>query len=299
MTVSRRDFFKYCVASAGALGLGAFDLRRLEAAMTGGAPTVIWLHGSGCQGDSVSFLNRIAAGAPTGQQTVDDILINTVNLAYHTVVMSSAGEQAVTMVDQAKRQGGYVLVLEGGIPRAFGGMACQLWSKDGQTVTYLQAIQDLAAGAAAVVCVGTCAAFGGIPRSRANPTDVISGAEATGGSVINISGCPAHPDWVAWAVVQLILGNPVTLDADNRPTALYGTNIHDNCPRNLAIPGNSHATTFGQDLLCLENLGCRGPSTGADCWSRKWNNGVNWCVDSNSVCLGCVESTFPGGDFYA
>jgi NiFe hydrogenase small subunit HydA len=147
--------------------------------------------------------------------------------------------------------------------------------------------------------VGTCACYGGIPRSRANPTDVIGGQEATGLGVINIPGCPAHPDWTAWAVVQLLLGNTPTLDAFGRPTALYGGNVHDNCPRNPSIPGNTRATTFGQDYQCLEDLGCRGPTTFADCPQRRWNNGVNWCVDCNGMCLGCVEPGFPGGDFYA
>ena len=300
MSVSRRDFLGYCAACAGVLGLDALGLTRLEAALAAnGAPTIIWLHGSGCQGDSVSFLNRIDGSAPAGQQTVDDILVNTVNLAYHTVVMSSAGEQAVAALLQAKRAGGYVLVLEGAVPRAFGGRACTVWTHNGVETTYQEAIADLAAGAAAVVCVGTCASFGGIAHAGSNDTDVITGGEAAGRPVINIPGCPAHPDWIAWAVVQLVLGNPVELDSFNRPTALYGEEVHANCPRRLGAPTHvGFATTFGQDHLCLLNLGCRGPMAFADCPSRKRNNGVNWCVDANAMCFACVQPDFPGGSFY-
>ncbi|MCX7048500.1 MAG: hydrogenase small subunit [Candidatus Sumerlaeota bacterium] len=312
MTVSRRDFLKYCAASAGALGLSAMDLSRLEAALANAAtPTILWLHGSGCQGDSVSFLNLIRPDWPAGQRTVDDILVNSVNLAYHTVVMSGAGDPAVAMLQQARRKGGYILVLEGGIPTAFSGQACVVYAVNGKGVTYQAAVQDLAAGAAAIVCVGTCSSFGGIPRSGPNITQVVSGKEATGKSVINIPGCPAHPEWIAWAVVQLLLGNSPTLDADSRPTALYGNkavdadmlNVHSDpthgCPRRETLPTHKgFATIFGQDGYCLQDLGCRGPSTYATCPLTKWNNAANWCVDSNGMCIGCVENGFPGGPFY-
>lgn len=295
MNLSRRSFLKHCMACAGTLKLSPLVLERLEAALAGeGIPTIIWLHGSGCQGDSISFLNRIDTAADVGQTTVDDILINAVNLAYHTVLMSSAGESAVSMIHEARQSGGYMLALEGGIPRAFKGRACQVWSEAGRGVTYEQAVLDLANDASAIVCIGTCAAYGGISRSGLNPTDVISIQEATDKDVINIPGCPAHPDWITWAIVQLILGNAIELDDYRRPLALFGENLHRNCPRLF----NQRAKTFGQDHQCLIRLGCRGPRVSSDCAARKWNNGVNWCVDSNGMCIGCVEPDFPDGPFY-
>lgn len=335
MKITRRDFLKYCTASAAALGLSASGLQRLEAALASdGAPTIIWLHGSGCQGDSVSFLNLFANLDPVGDVTTGAILLDYVNLAYHTVVMASAGETAVTMAMQAKRQGGYVLVCEGGVPTAFDGRACNILTSNGEEKTYQRMVLELAAGVgrsgpAAVICVGTCASYGGIPRSvypasalpasePSGPTGVLSVKEALAAGevavplLVNIPGCPSHPDWVAWAVVQLILGNPIELDADDRPTALYGNkavsseilNIHENCPRNVNLgPPNERATTFGQDGKCLEDLGCRGPMTFSDCPARRWNNGedgpANWCIDANAPCIGCVEPDFPGGNFYA
>jgi len=92
MKITRRDFLKYCTASAAALGLSASGLQRLEAALASdGAPTIIWLHGSGCQGDSVSFLNLFANLDPVGDVTAGAILLDYVNLAYHTVVMAAVG----------------------------------------------------------------------------------------------------------------------------------------------------------------------------------------------------------------
>jgi Ni,Fe-hydrogenase I small subunit len=40
--------------------------------------------------------------------------------------------------------------------------------------------------------------------------------------------------------------------------------------------------------------GCKGPITHADCPIRRWNDGINFCIDCGSVCNGCAE---PG--FYA
>lgn len=295
MELTRRAFLKHCTACAGAIGLAAVGIQRLEAALAAKtAPTVIWLHGSGCQGDSISFLNRIDLTADPGQQTADDILIHSIDLAYHTVVMAGAGATAVAMAQDAQRAGGYVLALEGGVPRAFNGQACRVWTDNGRRVTYEQAVTDLAAQAQAIVAIGTCASFGGIPSSGANPTDVVSVKEATGKSVINVPGCPAHPDWITWAIVQLILGDPVKLDGYSRPTALYGRRLHDDCPR----LDHEYATTFGQDGRCLLELGCRGKTTSSDCPSRRWNHAVNWCVDANGLCIGCTEPTFPGGNFY-
>ncbi len=317
MRITRRDFLKYCTASAAALGLTPAGLKQLQAALaSGGAPTLIWLHGSGCQGDSISFLNLFANVEPVGDVTAGSVLIEHVNLAYHTVVMASAGQTAVDMARDAQQAGGYVLVLEGGVPTAFGGKACMIMTDGDKRITYHEAVLDLAADAAVVLCVGTCASFGGIPMSgkvagETNPTDVKSCPDVVKGAypeklVINIAGCPAHPDWIAWAVVQLILGNDIQLDEYLRPVALYGNqtvdrttlNVHENCPRKEGKDSHvGFATTFGQDHYCLENLGCRGPVTFSDCPSRRWNKGengpVNWCVDANAVCIGCVQPNFP------
>ncbi len=322
MQISRRDFLKYCTASAAALGLGASDLLKLEKALADESqPTVLWLHGSGCQGDSISLLNLYADIDPVGDVTVGDVLLNHINLSYHTVLMSSAGPTAVQMGQDARDQGGYILVLEGGVPTAFDGRACLVYSQDGQSVTYQQAIADWVTNAAAVLCVGTCACFGGIVASgpdafEHNPTDVISATDYvqqldSSKFVMNIPGCPAHPAWTTWGLVQLLLGNEPILDGDRRPVTLFGNkqqdadtlNIHANCPRNPKLAGSSGlAERLGEDHKCLENLGCRGPNTYADCPSRQWHNGengpVNWCVDCNGMCLGCVESDFPGGPFY-
>lgn len=268
------------------------------------APRVIWLHGSSCTGCSVSFLNRISDTAP---HNVAEVLTDSVNLIFHPTIMALAGDASVSEMLRVHREGGYVLVLEGGVPTAFDGHACIAYTFEGEEVTHMQAVTELAAKAAAIVCVGTCACFGGIPASGSNPTRVVSVGDLTGRPTINISGCPAHPDWVVWAIVQLILGNTVELDQDRRPVALYARDladqpcpglIHDKCPRNVDFnPGAPlEATDFGQAGRCLINLGCRGPATKARC-AACWNGiagQASWCIGVNAPCHGCTERTFPG-----
>ncbi len=41
-------------------------------------------------------------------------------------------------------------------------------------------------------------------------------------------------------------------------------------------------------------MGCKGPRSACDSFERKWNNGVNWCVN-NATCIGCTSPTFPDG----
>lgn len=286
--VSRRDFLKYCGIGAGALGLSMTELGLLEKAMANPAgPAVIWLQGTGCTGCSESFLNRISTSGP---QTAANVLIDAVNLVYHPNLMAAAGEDAVAEAEAVYTKGGYVLAVEGGIPTAFGGNACYAWTYNGIEITFERAVRTLANRAAAIVCIGTCAAWGGIPAAPPNPAGVMGVKALTGRTTVNIPGCPTHPDWIVWAVVQLLLGNPIPLDANGRPTYFFSSTVHDLCPRN----GATKATRFGVDNQCLMDLGCRGPATMANCPSQKWNNKVNWCVDANAPCIGCTEPGFPG-----
>jgi hydrogenase small subunit len=286
--VSRRDFLKYCGIGAAALGLSMSDLGRLEKALANpGGPSVIWLQGAGCTGCSESFLNRISTTAP---KTAANVLIDSVNLVYHPTLMALAGQDAVAEAETAYNRGGYVLAVEGGIPTAFGGAPCFAWTYNGVEVTFEQAVKDLAARAAAILCIGTCSAYGGIPAAGPNPAGIKGVKAVTGKATINIAGCPPHPDWMVWTVVQLLLNNKINLDSSGRPTQIFGKTVHDQCERKET----DEVDTFGVDRHCLKELGCRGPETRANCPQQKWNNMVNWCVDANGPCIGCTEPSFPG-----
>jgi hydrogenase small subunit len=283
MDVTRRDFLKYAAASAAALGLSRVQLTRLETALAAASrPPVIWLSGQACTGCSVSLLNAV-------NPTIDQVLLNTISLNYHSTVMAAAGDLAVMAARSTSQAGGYILVVEGAIPTASNGRYCYVWDDGGSAVTMADAVSSLAASAQYVVAVGTCASFGGIPAVYGS-----SGAKDVGAflgrPVINLPGCPAHPDWIIGSLVQVLTGPMPALDSYNRPTTFYKSQvIHDRCPRRET----EEASRFGQDGRCLEEIGCKGPHAHADCDTRKWNNGQNWCIGANGLCVACTEPDFP------
>jgi hydrogenase small subunit len=266
-------------------------LGRLEKAMAATTgPTVLWLQGAACTGCSVSFLNRISPSAPA---TAADVLMQTVNLAYHPTLMGASGELAVAQARRAYDAGGYILCVEGGVPTAFGGNTCLAWTVQGQDTTFQQAVMDYSARAAQVISIGTCASFGGVAAAAPNPTGVKGVGAVTLKNTLNISGCPPHPDWIVWAIASLLTNSVGPLDCYNRPVALYGKTVHEQCWRLNAFKANQHAKQYGQDNLCLTDLGCHGPTTQSACPSTGWNNMANWCVDANATCLGCTSPAFP------
>jgi hydrogenase small subunit len=287
MLIGRREFLKYCIGSAAALGLDMSVLGKLEKALAAdaGLPKVIWLSGASCTGCTVSLANLVGDDAP---KDVADLLINTIDLAFHPNLMGAAGDLAVETLHNTASEG-FILVVEGGIPTAFNGHTCMLWSENGHEVTAKEAILSLAPKAAAVLCVGTCAGFGGLPAGDPNPTQILDVGTLTGLNTINIPGCPVHPDWIVGTIARLLAGEMPALDDEGRPEVFFKTSVHKVCPRK----GQEKVTTFGLDGGCLKELGCKGPKTGADCPNRMWNNSTNWCIGANAVCIGCTEKGFP------
>lgn len=285
--ISRRAFIKYCIGSAAALGLDATVVGRLQQALAADAnplPAVIWLNGANCTGCTVSLANLVSQESPTD---IVDLLVNYIDLAFHPNLMGAAGHLAVQQLNETAGDD-FILVMDGGVPTAFDGHTCVLWSENGREVTALEAVGALAPKAAAVLCVGTCACFGGIPAAGPNPTGVKPVPEIAGVATINIPGCPTHPDWIVWTVAQLLAGVVPELDEYSRPRFLFERKIHDRCPRK----GMKEVVSFGQEG-CLKEMGCKGPRTKADCYSRKWNNGTDWCIGANAICIGCTEDGFP------
>ena len=216
--ISRRSFFRFVSVSAATLGLDPFDLTGLTRALANPAsPTVLWLQGSGCTGCTMSFLDYVSPTAPT---SAADVLINYINLAYHPNLSAVAGESAAAVIEQVRQQGNYILALEGGVPTRFNGGACYSWTADGVEVTFQDAVRSLAARAAQVLCIGTCSSFGGIPAAGPNPAGVVSARTLTGRATINVAGCPPHPNWMVWTIVQMLQGKPISLDSSGRPRVI-------------------------------------------------------------------------------
>jgi NiFe hydrogenase small subunit HydA len=321
MGLSRRDFMQASSAIGAAFGLGVAGVTQFvpkaEAKETsaGGLP-VLWLQAQACTGCSVSLLNSIYYA------TITDLAVNTLDINFHSNLSAAAGNQAVSAIEKTYRQGGYALVVEGAVPTAANGNYCTLWPG----LTALKGVQRYAERASVIIAAGTCASFGGLSAAQPNVTGAKSVSQALGGgfTVVNIPGCPMHPDWLVGTVAYILAnGSLPALDALGRPTAFYGKTLHEQCPYlgeyNTKYGRQSHAR--GQSCLechtrtdsdvpqprslgtsgCLFALGCKGLQTRCDCAVRKWNGGaagtpgVSWCVEAGGPCTGCTEPTFPDG----
>ncbi|MFC2044315.1 hydrogenase small subunit [Chloroflexota bacterium] len=263
---------------------------------------VIWIQCATCTGCSVSVLNSVS---PTIKNVLVDEVIpgKHVNLRFQATVMAGAGDMVIVeMIESAKKyRGKYLLVVEGAIPTA--GNAADYGSigeEDGKPISMLERVESLGKDALAVVALGTCASFGGIAAGSPNPSGSISVRDVfkqrnIATPLLNISGCPPHPDWFVGTVASILLlgiPGPEGVDEHARPNDFYGQLIHENCPRRAYFDEGKFARHFGEPG-CLNELGCKGPVTHADCPLRLWNGGANWCIGSGSPCIGCVEPGFP------
>ena len=198
MDLTRRDFVKASSALVTALGLNASGVLRNEVLAKetedGGVP-VVWLQGQSCNGCSVSLLNCIY------YTTIDDLLVNSLDVEFHPTLMAAAGHLAVSAAEKAYRRGGYVLVIEGAIPTAAGGAYCQLWPG----LTMVKGVDRFAKRASVVIAVGACASFGGVVHGEPNPTGAQGVAnEYYGKRTIRIPSCPAQPDRIVGTVAYII-----------------------------------------------------------------------------------------------
>ncbi|HUU43915.1 MAG TPA: hydrogenase small subunit, partial [Planctomycetota bacterium] len=191
----------------------------------------------------------------------------------------------------------YVLVVEGSMQLTHG-MFATMGEEGHREIPIFETAAEMARSALAVVGLGTCAAFGGIPSGNPNPTGAVGIAELCAREkintpVVNIPGCPPHPDWLVGSLAAIMrygLG-AVAVDEIGRPTMFYGKLIHETCQRRPDFDAGKFAKAFGEPG-CLYELGCKGPVTYADCPTRMWNSGTNWCVGAGSPCHGCVEPDF-------
>lgn len=295
MKISRRDFLKWCTASATAIGVTKLELDKLESIVMAAetSPPVIWLQGSGCSGCTISLLNAVE------NTTIDNLLLNQISMKYHSNLMVAAGKTAMSIIDNsiATLSGKFILVIEGGVPTANNGNYCILGERNGVHWTMLNAVKELAPHAKYIVNAGTCSSFGGVAKLGTNPTGIASVSTILGSAVdsklVNLPGCPVHPYTLTKTLIDLLLYGMPSLTGDKSPSAYYSTSVHNKCPRR----GTSQASQLGQ-IACYKNLGCKGPNAKYDCPTRKWNNKTNWCIGAGHHCIRCSTKDFGAEPFY-
>lgn len=310
--VSRRDFMKLCTMMAGAIGMTNLapgipeDFKRM-ASVTGAKTVaralkeksrlpVIWLEFQDCAGCSEALTR-------SQSPTLTDLVLNSITIEYHETLTAAAGFQTEEAKQAAMKQyaGQYILVVEGSISMDSGGVYCTIGGRGSEDL-----LREAAANAAAIVATGNCAAFGGLPRAKPNPTGAVGVMELiTDKPVVNIPGCPAIPEAFTGTLLHfLVFGELPELDALHRPKLFYGQTIHDRCLRRPFYEAGKYALSFDDEGAkqgwCLYKLGCKGPTTYNACASIKWSGGLSFPVQSGHPCLGCSEPNFwDGGGFYA
>ena len=284
--LTRRDFIGFGLKIAALTGLSPSVLPKIVNALeelSGGNAPVLWLQGQSCSGCSVSLLNSAAPGAA-------EILTNYISLRFHSTLSTATGATSMNIIDQTIKAGDFLLVVEGSIPV---GMpeACIV---GGETIA--SQVKRAAIRAKAVIANGVCAAFGGIPAAENNPTGAVCVSEFLKNEgvttpVINLPGCPSHPDWLVGTLVHVLKFGFPPMDKLGRPKMFYSKLVHDQCPRYPDYERENFAKTFS-DSGCLFKLGCLGPVTYADCTIRHWNSGTSSCIKSGGGCIGCASENF-------
>ncbi len=281
----RRDFVKVCGAAAAAVGLPAWAGEKMaEKVAKGKKPSVVWLHFQECTGCTESLLR-------TSHPDVGALVLDLVSLDYHETLFAAAGHQIEAALDAAVERGGYVLVVEGAIPLKDGGVYCQVAGK-----TAVDTLKRVAEKAAAIVAIGSCASWGGVPSAAPNPTGATGAPTVLAGkTVVTLPGCPANPYNLLGTVLQFAtFGTLPALDAKGRPMFAYGRVIHEDCPRRPHFDAGRFAQAFGDEGhrngWCLYRLGCKGPQTHANCSLLPFCEVPGaWPIGIGHPCVGCTE----------
>ena len=289
--LTRRQFIKLAMATTVAMELSNSLIPHLAEAFTGGKkPTVIWLELMICTGDYLSVANTL-------HPNMRELLFDTINLTFSNTMMAAEGDMAIeALIKTVEREKGeFILIAEGTVPLKANGKYGAIGHRDGKLFTDLEAIRYVAPKAKYIMAVGTCASFGGPYSAKPNPSGSVPVHKVVDQQVINVPGCPVHPDWAIGTLTHLLLYGVPNLDAFNRPTVFFGRRIHDWCPRRQHFDNGDFAQHPGEEK-CTYKIGCKGPVTFADCPTRQWiGEHYSWPVGANSPCIGCVNPDFPDG----
>ncbi len=287
--LSRRSFLKGCAIAAAALGLSDEMIPKLaEAASSPKRPPVVWLHFQECTGCSESLLRA-------SHPDVARLILDLISLDYHETLMAPAGKQAEEVLDETIKQykGRFLCVVEGAIPTKDGGVYCKIGGRTG-----LEIINNVAPKSAAIIAIGTCAAFGGVQAAKPNPTGAVGVRDIIKNRpIINVPGCPPNPiSFLGTLLHYLTFKRFPATDQLGRPLFAYGRRIHDHCERRPHFDEGRFVEQFGDEAhrkgYCLYKVGCKGPETFSNCPAVRFNDVDVWPVSVGHGCIGCTEPNF-------
>lgn len=293
--VTRRTFLKFCGAIATMVGLGSAGAPKVAEALEEGAAgklqPCIWLELSSCTGCTESL-------AQVTDPDVATIVLDMLSLNYAETLSWAAGSSLEEARKETIAAGNYICVVEGAVTRGWDGNGLRIAGEKGTDI-----LAETAKGAKAVIAAGSCAVDGGWVAAAPNPSNACGVQEflnerGISTPVINLPACPVNPEWIVAVLVDYLLMDRLPeLDSKGMPTLLYGSAIHDNCPRRGHFENGEFVYQFGSveeaKGYCLYPLGCKGPQTYSHCPITRWNDQKSWCVEAGAPCIGCASAD-PG-----
>jgi len=247
-------------------------------------PKLLWIQGLTCNGNTHSFLNL-----PFLSNILDKF-----ELLYHPAILSTYEFSQISCCDLQCD----VLIFEGTFDP-------QMQRNDSSMKKILL---HYAKDAEYIIAAGSCASFGGIFKevSPERNSGILFNEEEKNGplidyeeKIINLSGCPIHPEWLGYVLEMITASKKIVLDELHRPVELYSTLAHHGCTRNEYFEWKVDAKGFGLKEGCLfYEQGCRAPMTHASCNKILWNE-VSSKTRIGTPCLGCTEPDFPRKNFFS
>ena len=298
---------KNSVTSSGSFTFDSSPLKEVHA---------FWLAGMSCDGCSIA---AVGAQNPSVDQLLRAAIPGLPKIVLHHPVLSvTAGDEFLEAWHKAKKGelgAPYVLLFEGSVAdEKIAGKYGGYWSAMGVNTDELGVskpiptskwLDDLAPGAAAVVAVGTCATWGGIPAAAGNVTNSMSVMEflgkdylsALGLPPINIPGCAPVGDNITETIASILmflvgLGPLPEFDGLGRPAWLYRDTVHRGCVRAGSYEEGIFAKKHGEKE-CLVELGCWGPVVQCNMVSRGALGHNGGCMNTGGICIGCTMPGFP------
>jgi len=266
---------------------------------------LLWFQSGCCGGESMSLLNSEQPDLLTTFRLLG------IKILWHPTLCTEMGSDVTDVLQQCLdgQERLDVFVVEGAV--YLGPNGTGLYSTLRQR-PIMEWIKGLAKIAHTVLAVGTCASFGGIAAAGKNPMDAtgmqffrsekggLLGTDflsKSGLPVVNLPGCPAHPDWMVETFLALSSGEFGLQDLDRfqRPKGFYGKLAHHACPRNEYYEFKASAQIYSQQGCLFENLGCKATQCESDCNERLWMGRTGSCTRGGFPCISCTSPRFPDG----
>ena len=274
---------------------------------------VLWITtGLSCEGDSVAMtsatnpsLEDIITGAIPGMPRV---------VIHNQVIAYEVGQEYIQAwfdAEQGKLDP-FVLVIEGSLGNeqingeghwtGFG-----VNPANGQPITVNEWVDRLAPKAAAVVAVGTCATYGGIPAMKNNPTGAMGVPDYLGWKWKSKAG---HPDREHPRLPGAARQHDRDAGAPRVRPGGHGAGARARRGRPAGVAVRPHRPRELQPRRLLPSRATSPPSTApttaawsssaararwssATCPLRGWQNHMGGCPNVGGICMACTMPGFP------